>query len=94
MRENEAIDIASKWIRDRYPVVPPVANVFDFTKKNIQARQRAGREVLNDEEIKHLQGKWFICFACSWDTDSVGMPRSLSVEVDDETGHAKIDLSL
>lgn len=87
MHQDQAIALAQDWVRERYPVVPPVAAAFEIT--DLESPQD-----LPTEELLVLEqnlGNWFVAFFCSWDTDVLGMPEKLAVVVDRHTGDVRLE---
>lgn len=92
MAQDQVIAAASGWVRDRYPVVPPVGLVLEFSEEKLDAierQQSAAGVVLPAGERRYLANKWVVSFCGSWDTDALGMPMGLQVVVDDATGQAE-----
>jgi len=90
LTHDEAIAIASDWLRGRYPIVPPVAAVHESVKRTTPRHDQHVDDSLYPEERGKSQTKWWVSFACNWDTDKLGMPVRLIVVVDDLTREAKL----
>jgi hypothetical protein len=90
LTHDEVIRIACDWVRSRYSVVPPVVLVLEFSEQAIlQLEQKCGHRLPPEERARCLN-KWQVSFACSRDTDVLGMPQGLHVVVDDLTSHASL----
>jgi hypothetical protein len=101
MTRDEIVKIATGWVRERYPIVPPVAAVSHFTDEGAQTFHTPpgrgpftfGLSYDDHPELPRpteLIGKWVVSFFCSWDTDEAGMPETLHVYVDDSTGEVEL----
>jgi hypothetical protein len=90
LTREEAVAIASEWVRARHPVVPPVARAQIFSDHEIDQLERRSGTTLAPGERAEATGRWSVTFACSWDTDALGMPPALHVLVDDATGQAHL----
>jgi hypothetical protein len=86
LTREEAVALASEWVRARYPVVPPVTMAQIFADHEIDALERRTGTAFTPGERADATGRWSVAFACSWDTDAQGMPSSLLVLIDDATG--------
>ncbi len=89
MTRVEAIEHAKLWVRDRYPVVPPVAGVLDFRPAAINKAERQLGHAFASSEMERFRGRWCVLFRCSWDTDTLQLPLRLGVPVDDQSGAAE-----
>ena len=89
LTHDEVIGIASDWVRARYPVVPPIACVLEFSEQSMREIEQACGHRLASEEREACVNQWRVIFACSWDTDKLGMPEGISVDIDDLTGEVK-----
>jgi len=87
---DEAVTIASDWVRARYPVVPAAAWVQDFSDRTMDQLEHGLGDRFSQDERRQVLNKWWVSFACSWETDELGMPNSLHVLVDDATGQADL----
>jgi hypothetical protein len=85
MTARDAEILATGWVWQRFPVVPPINLVFEFSERELSKVKSQGM-VRNIEEEDEVRGKWFVSFFCSWDTDSLGMPQTLNLLVDDKNG--------
>ena len=93
LTRDDAVTVASDWVRARYPIVPEIAWVQEFSGRTIdQFEQRTGKRFSQDER-RQLSNKWWVSFRCSWDTDELGMPSTLHLLIDDITGAAESALS-
>lgn len=100
MTRDEIVEIATTWVRERYPIVPPVVFTMHFAHKGVSV-VASGRTPYASElsyqdhpeipRATELIGKWVVMFFCSWDTDEAGMPKTLHVFVDDVTGEVALD---
>ena len=90
MDRERAIVVASKWVEQRYPVVPSVAGAFQFTDDMFTEQVMALNSDIDEQEVRAHMGKWFVAFFCSWDTDARGMPQRLCVLVDDNTEEVEL----
>jgi hypothetical protein len=86
MPADDPVVLAAAWVWARFPVVPPVGAVYDFSERAVAELQRQAPGQLTAEEARQVQGKWFISFFCSWDTDALGLPMTLNLLVDCATG--------
>jgi len=90
LTEDEARTVAARWVEARYPVVPPTALVLEFSERNGGSlAQRPGATFSPEERERFSRNGWLVSFFCSWDTDRPGLPTTLLVWVDDETGQAE-----
>ncbi len=90
LTEADAIGIAEKAVRERYSVAPPVALAMLFSDELIEQ----GRGLMPESEYQlgkdKYSGKWLVFFRCSWDTDELGLPISLMVTEDGNSGEAEV----
>ena len=90
LTRDEVVTIASDWVRSHYPHVPAVAMVLDFSDTpNARPTQHDGHN-LSTAEQGRIAGNWLVSYACSWDTDELGMPTTPHVLVDDLTGRVEL----
>ena len=100
MTRDEIVEIARRWVRERYAMVPPVAGTMHFTDEGVEAsfpllnraslpRRLSYRDHPELSGTTELMGKWVVHFFCSWDTDKVGIPETLHLCVDDLTGEVE-----
>jgi hypothetical protein len=90
MTRDEVIEIAGRWVRERFGVVPPVATVSQTTPETIALVEEQIERSYTPEELEQASiGNWVVLYRCSWDTDAQGLPLRLGVRVDDRTGATK-----
>ena len=87
---DEAISVASKWVKDRYPVVPSVARAFQITDDMFSEDELTLNPDFREEDAKAVADKWFVGYFCDWDTDALGMPEYLIVLVDNNTQEVEL----
>ncbi len=89
LTHDEVISIACEWVRRRYPVVPPVARVLEFSEQSLFQIEQACGHRFESEEREQCVNQWRVNFVCSWDTDKLGLPQRISLVIDDLTGDVK-----
>jgi hypothetical protein len=89
MTRHEAIEQADKWVRDRFPTVPPIAGVSHLSATDITVVEEVLGRKLSAQERASVIGQWSIFYKCDWDTDALGFPARLGVRVDDKTGRVE-----
>jgi hypothetical protein len=90
MTRNDAIARADGWVRDRYPIVPPLSAVVDYRPDALAGLEAMYGGPFPSEDVRQVQGKWLMLYRCSWYTDELGMPTCLGVLIDDESGAAEL----
>jgi hypothetical protein len=70
------------------PGGPPVASAICFTEEVRRQLRQAGRVEPPAAEWDRVRAKWLVSYSCSYDTDAAGLPETLHVLVDGETGAA------
>jgi hypothetical protein len=91
LTRDEVVTIASDWVATNYSVVPAVVSIQEFSDRTIDQLERQMGKTFPPDERRGISNKWWVSFACSWETDAAGLPTSLQVLVDDVTGQAKRD---
>ncbi len=89
LTRDEVVTIASDWVATNYSVVPAVVWIQELSDRTIDQLERQLGETIPPDERRRISNKWWVSFACSWETDKAGIPTSLQVLVDDVTGQAK-----
>jgi hypothetical protein len=90
LTRDEVIAIASDWVRARYPTVPEVIRVQEFSDQTLNRLERARGNRYSPIERRQLSDHWWVYFATPCDTDETGIPPRLRVVVDDITGRADL----
>src|SRR5947209_6564915 len=90
LTKEEAIAAAEKTVRERYSLVPPVGQAIMFSDEWIELNRGLLPEIVLDISRRKYAGKWLVLFRCSWDTDQSGLPISLMLLVDSNTGSTEI----
>jgi hypothetical protein len=85
LTRDAVTSIAIDWAATRYPSVPPVSSVTEFSEERLTAVERATGETFDPEERRRYRGKWLVGFS-----ETPGMWHALMVWVDDETGLVEI----
>lgn len=88
LKQHEVIARADAWVRSRFTIVPRVASSMFFTESSRRRMRETGGVEVPEPDWNRLSGKWLVSYACSWDTDAAGLPETLHVLVDDQTGVA------
>jgi hypothetical protein len=83
MTRDEAVAIAMVYVRQRYPIVPPMGDALLITEAEYGRLEELSLGTGTPDDRLALIGKWVIPFECSWDTDDYGMPHRLVLLVDD-----------
>jgi hypothetical protein len=89
LTREEVIVLASDWVRARYPTVPAVARVLEFSDQVLDQLERATGKNYSPSERRQFTSRWWVVFAPG-DGDQSGLPTSLRVNVDDVTGEADL----
>jgi hypothetical protein len=80
MTHEEAIELANIWVRDRFPLVPPVASAMELTIEKMAIAEKVLGKAYSVEE-RALIGHWVVIYKTDWDTDAIGIHPRLSLSI-------------